>query len=139
MGKKEQFYALSERLYVEQHKPLSGIAKQIDVSERTLVEWKKEGDWDNKRTQFLKEQYSCHAELYVLVRKMIQKIKSDFDSEVTPDKSTLDFVRAMIDKVPKLKAFEEAQIFDIQVEEEKPAEDMSAKVAELVDKRLTGG
>lgn len=139
MGKKEQFYTLSEKLYVEQHIPLSGIAKRVDVSERTLVEWKKEGDWDNKRTQFLKEQYSCHAELYVLVRKMIQKIKEDFDCGTTPDKSTLDFVRAMIDKVPKLKAFEEAQIFDIQVEDEKPAEDMSTKIAELVDKRLRGG
>lgn len=138
-NKKEQYFNVAQRMYVEQHTPLSGIAKRIDVSERTLVEWKKEGDWENKRSQFLKSMYSCYSELYEAVRKMTIKLNADLDSGIIPDKSTMDFLRSMIDKIPKLKEFERAQIVEIQsndTRQEKKDEDLSTKVAQLIDKKL---
>lgn len=140
MAKKEQYYVLAEKYYVEDQMPVTGIAKKLNVTEKTLHNWRKEGEWDNKRAKFLRSQCQCYASLYELVNKMTQKIAEDFETTgEAPDGSTLYFIKAMVDKLPKLKQFENELVLDKTVNiHEKTDEDISTRIAELVDKKLMG-
>jgi hypothetical protein len=57
----------------------------------------------------------------------------------------LNFISQMSEKLPKLKAFENSMLTDhvekVTEAEEKnaPKEDLTVKIAELVDKKLIGG
>lgn len=140
MGKKETYFILAEKYYVEEQQPISGIANRLNITEKTLHGWKKEGDWENKKMKFLQSQYSCYASLYELVNKMAVSVNEAYNNGQKPDGSTLYSLTKLIDKLPKLKKFETELITDKNAAaEEKNNGDMSAKIAELIDKRLMGG
>jgi transposase len=44
---------MAEKMYVEDGMTAKAIAEQLDVSEQTLVKWKKDGRWDDKRAEML--------------------------------------------------------------------------------------
>ena len=89
---------------------IAEIARRLNISEKTLHNWKKEGNWDAKRTQFLKSQYSTNQTLYELVHLIATKAVEDFKIDGTvPDQKTLYFISAMSDKLLKLKAYEQSQ------------------------------
>ncbi len=113
MGKKETYYGLAEKCFVEDQIPVSGIAKKFNLTEKTVHTWKKEGNWEEKKLKFLKSQYSCYSALYELVSKMIKKINDDYtETGKMPEGSVLYFVKSMVDKLPKLKKFETDLITD---------------------------
>lgn len=47
--KKQILAESAANLYIEKFMTLENIAKQLNVSERTLQRWKSEGNWDEKR------------------------------------------------------------------------------------------
>lgn len=130
MSKKQAYFAIAEKMFVEEHLPISGITDRIGVTEKTLRKWRDEGDWENKKLQLLKSQQSCHAELYRLVEKLVSKMTDDLEKGDMPDGSTFYFVKGMIDKLPKLKAYEEAT--KEQQEAKLSTEEIASKVDELL-------
>lgn len=139
MGKKEEFFMTAQRLFVEEHLPLCRIAQKLDISERSLVNWKREGDWDKKRSEFLKAQYCCYTELYALLRKLTVKINSAVDAGEEVEQKLLTFTARLIDKIPKLKTYEQTEVAEHAENEAVSDEDIAVKIAQLVDKKLTGG
>ncbi|MDD3236819.1 MAG: hypothetical protein PHV37_01820 [Candidatus Gastranaerophilales bacterium] len=141
MAKKEQYYVLAEKYYVEEQIPVTGIAKKLNITEKTLHNWRKEGEWDDKRTKFLRSQCNCYSSLYELLNKLIAKVTESIANDEKIDGSTLYFIKTLMDKLPKLKKFENDLILDkLETSStEESNEDIATKVAELVDKRLMGG
>ena len=144
MGKKEQYFCLAEKMFVEEQKPVSAIAKALNITNKTLGDWKKEGDWENKRKQFLGSQYACYSGLYELLNKVTAKAIEEFkETGEIPERSTMDFISKMIDKLPKLKNFEAREInekLEATLEEEaNSTKDISADILLSVDKFLRGG
>ena len=130
MSKKQAFFAIAEKMYTEEHLPISGIAQRLDITEKTLRGWRDEGSWETKKVQILKCQQTCHAEMYKLVEKLVAKMTTDLDDGKMPDGSTFYFVRGMIDKLPKLKAYEEAS--GEKEETKVSTEDLVNKVNEIL-------
>lgn len=136
MAKKEQYYVLAEKYYVEEQTPISGIAQKLNITEKTLHNWRKNGNWEDKRTKFLRSQCNCYASLYELVHKMTSKITDEFEAEgKMPDGSALYFISKMMDKLPKLKKFENEMITEKLNVETKP---INKDVLAQVNKFLTG-
>lgn len=107
MAKKEQFFHLAEQYYIESNMPIAGIAKKLNLTEKTLHAWKKEGDWENKRNAFLKSQFSCYSSLYNLVGLLAEKALTNFKETGTmPTSKEVYALTAMIDKLPSMKNFE---------------------------------
>lgn len=127
MSKKQAYYDIAQKMYIEEQKPISGIAERLDITEKTLRDWKIKGDWETKKLQLIKSQQSCHAELYKLVEKLTAKMSEDIEAGEKPDASTLYFLKGMIDKLPKLKAYEDS-VSTKQKEVEVSAEDLVSKV-----------
>lgn len=142
MGKKEQYFCLAEKMYVEEQKPVSAIAKALNITNKTLGEWKKDGNWDEKRRKFLGSQYACYSGLYELLNKVTAKAIEEFhETGEIPERSTMNFISKMIDKLPKLKNFEVREITDkleSALEEETVSRDVNADILLSVDKFLRG-
>lgn len=108
MSKKESYEITASQYYIEMQMSISTISKRLDVSEKTLHNWKKSGEWDKKRALFLKSQYSANQKLYELVNLLTTKALEDFKIDGTiPDQKTLYFIMNMADRLDKLKQFEE--------------------------------
>lgn len=137
MAKKEQYGMLAEQYYVESNMPISGIAKRLQINEKTLHNWKKEGEWDKKRAAFLHSKYSCHAALYELVRLLAENAINQYKNEGTlPEAKELYFIKDMAEKLPKMKNFEnnlaEEQIQQM-TEEQKPEFNQADIVKKIFD------
>ena len=110
MAIKESHKILAGQYFIEYQMSVAEIARRLNISEKTLHNWKKEGNWGSKRTQFLKSQYSTNQTLYELVHLIATKAVEDFKIDGTvPDQKTLYFISAMSDKLLKLKAYEQSQ------------------------------
>jgi uncharacterized protein YjcR len=107
MAKKPEYEALAKRYYIESQMPISGIAKRLNITEKTLHDWKKEGNWDAERSSFISGMYQCNSSMYNLVRMLTEDAIRQFqETGQAPDASTLNFIAKMSDKLGKMKAFE---------------------------------
>jgi uncharacterized protein YjcR len=130
MSKKTEFFAIAEKMYTEEQIPISGIADRLDITEKTLRSWRDEGSWEKKKAQIMKSSQSCHAELYKLVEKLTTQMTEEIESGGSPDGAKLYFVSKMIDKLPKLKAYEETA--GEKQEEKLSTDDLVNKVNNLL-------
>ena len=113
----ESLKLLASQYFIENQMSIAQIAKRLTISEKTLFNWKKSDNWEDKRTRFLKTQYSTNQQLYELLHLVSAKAVEDFKTEgVMPDQKTLYFIMNMAGKLKELKAFEQ------QTAEEKSAE-----------------
>lgn len=132
MGKKHTYYAIAERMYVEEKIPVSGIAKRLETTEKTLHEWKNEGDWKRKRLQFLKIQNSCNVELHKLIMNLTQKVNEDIANGITPEAGTLYTIKSLASTLPKIKSYEDTVIQEESGQEEASTVDIISKVNDIL-------
>lgn len=143
MGKFEDYGILAEQYFVEEQLPISAIAKKLHLTDKTLHEWKKNGNWENKRKDYLTSQCSCNKALYELVRLLTDKAVTDIRQNGTyPDSAALNFIGKMADKLPKIKNFEENEVNELitklSEKETSKNEDMKLKIAESINAKLMG-
>lgn len=143
MGKFEDFGILAEKYYVEDQLPISTIARKLNLTDKTLHDWKKKGNWEDKKRDYLASQCSCNKNLYELVRLLTDKAISDIRTDgVYPDAAALNFISKMADKLPKIKTFEENIVNELMnantSETEDKSEDMKLKIAKSIDEKLMG-
>jgi hypothetical protein len=69
---KRQFYDDAMRLYVREQLSFESIAKLFSISERTLRNWAKNGNWYQKRDEFLK-QNTALSDLHYQVSTLLLK------------------------------------------------------------------
>ncbi len=58
---------MAERMYVDDGMTAKAIAEQLDISEQTLVKWKKDNRWDDSRSEMLA---SPHKIRELLIREL---------------------------------------------------------------------
>lgn len=110
MAKRAEYEIIACQYFVECQMSIAAIAKRLNISEKTLHNWKKIGNWDKKRAYFLKSQYSCNQSLYELLNLVVKKALDDFKmQDIMPDQKTLYFIMNMSDKLNKLKQFEKEE------------------------------
>ena len=68
MGKKKVYFSQAERLYVVEQKSVDKIASELNLNFKTVLIWKQQGNWEEKRFSFLKSKSMFHEELYEFSR-----------------------------------------------------------------------
>lgn len=86
--KRDKYYDIAETMYVEQFITEVGIAKRLGISDRTIRRWKAEGDWGEKRQEFINKQTLTNYDMYQLVRQMLD----DFNEDLA-NKQQIDVLR----------------------------------------------
>lgn len=69
----------AEKLYSVENLTPEMIAEKLNISRRTVFNWKKEYNWDEKRFEVEHTKYRFSEELLDFARKMMQKISTDID------------------------------------------------------------
>ncbi|MBI4835914.1 MAG: hypothetical protein HY817_01505 [Candidatus Abawacabacteria bacterium] len=119
MAKKSDYLFEAQRLYVTLGYTFVEIAQVVPVSDRSLRDWAKEGNWAEKRQGFLKEQYSLHEDIHRIIRKLITSIDGDIEAGIEPSQSRIRFLGQLRAMLPKVKTYEDS-IKQAVKPEEKP-------------------
>lgn len=99
--KRDKFFDIAEKMYVEQFITEAEIANRIGVSDRTIRRWKALGDWGIKRDGFLKANTISKDAMYALAHKMLDAFHSDMDNNRFIDPSRMYMFTNLMDEVLK--------------------------------------
>lgn len=109
--KRDKYYDIAEKMYVEQFITEVGVAKRLGISDRTVRRWKAEGDWCEKRKKFINKQTLTNYDMYQLVRKMLDDFNEHLANNQQIDSSRLDkflnITEEMVKPKPKKLTLEE--------------------------------
>ncbi|MBR1754026.1 DUF1804 family protein [bacterium] len=130
MTKFDDYGLLAEKYYVEEQLSVSEISEKLNISTKTLTEWKKGENWEEKRKTYLSSQYSCYSALQELLMYLSKDALMKIKSGEVPESASLNFIAKMAEKLPKLKAINEEK------NKQQTNTDTQTQIAELIDKKL---
>jgi len=132
--KLQQLGKLAEFKFVEELKSLESIAKELDISSRTLRSWKEKLNWDSKKEEKLKTMSDISQKLYQTADKILQKFITHLeDPEKQPCISELEerILRDALSKLPSFSKYE--QNHTESVKKKKEIKNPKEKLNEILD------
>ena len=99
--KRDKFFDIAEKMYVEQFITEEEIARRIGVCDRTIRRWKAFGDWGIKRDGFLKANTISKDTMYALAKKMLDDFLEDMDNHLSVDPSRINIFINLTNEVIK--------------------------------------
>ncbi len=105
--KKQMLAETAANLYIEKFMTLETIAKQLNVSERTLQRWKAEGNWDEKRFNYVQAKTTFHEDLYSFGKSLLDSIMTDMKNGEKVDSSRLYTVTKIMNMLKNVKTYED--------------------------------
>lgn len=124
--KKNKYFDKAEKMYVEQFITEVGVAKRLGISDRTVRRWKADGNWGEKRKEFLKKQTLTNYDMYQLVRQMLDDFNEDLANNQQIDVSRLNkFLNITEEMVkPKTKKLTLEELLNIAIKKQDTEEDL---------------
>lgn len=98
----------AQKMYVEDLMTFEAIAKELDVSERTVRNWATEGNWDLKRKKFREFQESLHDDAREIATLLAQKIKEQLGEGKEPSNHLLNSFTKIASSMIKMRDYEKA-------------------------------
>ena len=113
-------------MYVEQFITEVGVAKRLGISDRTVRRWKADGNWGEKRKEFLKKQTLTNYDMYELVRQMLNDFNEDLANKQQIDVSRLNKFLNITEKMvkPKTKKLTLEELLNIAIKKQDTEEDL---------------
>jgi len=134
MAKKAQYFNEAERLYVVEQCTIAEIASRLRLAEKTVRNWKDEGDWETKRLQYVRSKQSFHEELYEFARKLMQSIKEDMEAGEKVETGRLYTLTRLLPMLVKVKDYEDVAA---KKEADKPS-GLTDDVIKLIESEVLG-
>lgn len=107
MVKKTTLAPYAKELYVEKFMSIDAIAKQVDVNERTIRQWKEAGKWDSERTEHLKSKTPFHEDLYKFSHTLFNSIKQDLEKGKKVEPARLYMSAKLTKMIGLIKKYED--------------------------------
>lgn len=136
MSKKSLYCEEAERLFVVDQCTVNEIAERLNLAEKTIRNWKAEGDWDHKRKQHLRQKEAFHEELYGFARALMKTIRDDIEGGVKVDSGRLYTLGRILPMITKVKDYEDA--VQKVVDDNKPANGLTEDVFDLIQEQVFG-
>lgn len=134
MAKKQLYFNEAERLYVVEQCTIAEIASRLRLGEKTVRIWKDDGDWENKRLQYLKSKSAFHEELYEFARKLMCSIKEDMEGGERIDPGRMYAFTRLLPMIIKVKDYEEV----LKSQEHKEQKGITEDVLKIIEKEVLG-
>ena len=87
-------------MYVKDNKTLREIGSLIDVSEKTLCQWKRDGDWERKRRDRLTSTRTAPAE------RLKERLHRLIEDPAAIDSKTADEIYKLLLSIEKIQGFD---------------------------------
>lgn len=136
MAKKQLYFNEAERLYVVEQSTIAEIASRLRLAEKTVRNWKDEGDWEKKRLQLLKEKQRFDEELYVFARKLLENIRKDMENDVKVDPGRLYAFTRLLPLITKVKDYEDNVAAREKAEQDATPKATTADVMRIIEDAL---
>jgi len=94
-------------MYVIEQKNLENISIELGLNFKTVLSWKQEGNWSEKRLDYIKGKQMFHEELYNFARKLMHSIEDDIDNNRKTDNGKLYTFTRMLPLITKIKEYED--------------------------------
>lgn len=107
MNSKKYLLNEAERLFTYEFLTIDEIANRLNISRRTVCNWKEQSDWNNKRKEYLKSKQSFHEELYEFARKLMNGISTDLDNGEKVDPGRMYAFCRILPMFTKVKDYED--------------------------------
>jgi len=107
LSKKERHFDEAQTLYVQGQHTVNEIASKLVLAEKTVRVWKAQGEWDEKRKEFLKSKSSVHSDLYEVIKSVISSVKDDLAAKQKIEASRMYFVTKALPLIIKIKDYED--------------------------------
>jgi len=128
LGKMAAYYEEARRMFVQEGKTISEIARELkDVSERTLQRWSAEGEWAEKRKEYIIKERKLNDILEELKYKL---------AIVTLDDPNPQNVYALCRIIAVLKPSAAVELRQIEKEEAEAKKKSPEEVQKIVQETL---
>ena len=104
--KKVLLLTQAEKMYVEDLMTFEAIARELEVSERTVRNWAGEGTWDTKRKKFINFQESLQDDAREIATLLAQKIKEQLGEGKEPANHLLFSFTRIASSLLKIREYE---------------------------------
>jgi len=96
----------AKEMYCIHHMSLADIGRALDVSTRTLQNWKSEDMWEEERTRISGSEGAFHGEIFKLGETMARQIRIDEEAGIKVSPERYSALRRVIDTANKAKDYE---------------------------------
>ena len=107
MTNKQYLIGEAENLFVYKLKTVETIANELNLSRKTVMNWKEKGDWDNKRKLYIKSKIAFHEELFEFARKIMKDITEDMEKGNKIDAGRMYAFGKLVPMFTKVKDYED--------------------------------
>jgi regulator of replication initiation timing len=129
---------LAEKMYVQEQRTYAEISTVLEVSEKTLWTWGKDGNWNDKREALLRSKKALHEELYNLVRKLAKSIKENIEGGIEPSKTRADLFKNLMSSIKTSKEYEDAMKQAEEDEERENREGLTQDTFDRIEREIFG-
>jgi len=136
MGKKDQYFEKAESLFTIEQLTILEIAEKLPISEQTVRNWSKQGEWKKKRLGFLDTKDAFDKELYDMARVLARSIRESLDKKEEVAPSRFYSLTKVLDALPKAKKYENEKLHS-GVPEDKEVSNLDQAI-KLIEKELMG-
>lgn len=136
--KKQMLAETAANLYIEKFMTLETIAKQLNVSKRTLQRWKAEGNWEEKRFNYIQSKTTFHEDLYSFGKSLLDSIMTDMKNGEKVDSSRLYTVTKIMNMLKNVKTYEDKVTAENHETEKPKFTGLSADIVREIEEKILG-
>lgn len=127
----------AEKLYSVENLTPEMIAEKLNISRRTIFNWKKKYKWDNHivRIKDFSKQFTC--EIYNIGTKLLTKLNDDIENHIILNKHEICALENII-KIINNEEKEQKKNLDNFSFKKKPAKFLTPDVIEEINSKILG-
>lgn len=108
MSKKDLHFATAEEMFVAKLMNVGDIADRLGLSEKTVRNWKAEGDWDRKRREAMYDGASIEESQRKIAVRISDLINRLLDEGEIPPRHLFAYLLGVGSGMQKARAYEES-------------------------------
>lgn len=134
MSKIQECYKDCERCYISENMSFGEIEQRYPVSDKTLRNWAKKGNWQQRRKSFRSQQSSLNEKLHAFVDKLMDTILDDWNNGRQVDPGRMYAFNQLLGKLEKVQKYENASKQASEPENNAPPnpEDLANRVRDVL-------
>lgn len=136
--KKQLLAESAAKLYIEKLMTLENIAQRLNVNERTLRRWKSADKWDEKRTEYLKNNTTFHEDLYKFGRSLLDSIQNDMTKGEKIEPSRMHAVTKIMTMLKNVKTYEDKITNEKHMPEATKHKGLTPEVIREIEEKILG-
>jgi DNA-binding transcriptional regulator YiaG len=103
--KKQILADSAKNFYIKKFMTLENISKELNVSVRTLRRWKLDGNWDIKRSEYIKSNTTVQEDLYNFGRSILKSIMTDMENDQKVEPARMYTVIKIMNMLKNVKTY----------------------------------